>query len=71
MYGSNVIDLFLTLTFLVTVFAIFGWFASQPLKGSKRERGAFAHAHEKNRELLETGKITRQEFGNLKRGLEP
>ena len=63
-------DLLLMLAFLVAVFAAFVWFASQLLKGFKRDRGAFQQALEKSRELLATGKITPQEFETLKRGLE-
>ena len=58
------------LAFLVAVFAGFVWFASQLLKGFKRDRGAFQQALEKTRELLNTGKITVQEFETIKRGLE-
>ena len=60
----------LMLAFLVAVFAVFVWFASQLLKGFKRERGAIQQALEKSRELLTTGKITPQEFETIKRGLE-
>jgi uncharacterized membrane protein len=63
-------NLLLMLTFLVAVFAIFVWFASQLLRGFKRERGAITQALEKSRELLETGKITSREFETIKRGLE-
>jgi uncharacterized membrane protein len=63
-------DLFLMMAFLVAVFATFVWFASQLLKGFKRERGAIQQALEKSRELLATGKITSQEFETIKRGLE-
>jgi uncharacterized membrane protein len=70
MNWSHDLNLFLILAFLVAVFAIFVWFASQLLKGFKRERGANTQALEKTRELLETGKITSQEFETIKRGLE-
>ena len=64
------LDLLLMLAFLVAVFATFVWFAIQLLRGFKRERGAIAQALEKARELLETGKISTQEFETIKRGLE-
>ena len=64
MNWSHDFSLFLMLTFLVAVFAAFVWFASQLLKGFKRERGSITQALEKNRELLETGKI-------ITRGFEP
>jgi uncharacterized membrane protein len=70
MNWSNDLGLFLMLAFLVAVFAIFVWFASQVLKGFKRERGAITQALEKNRELFANGKITTQEFETIKRGLE-
>jgi uncharacterized membrane protein len=70
MNWSHDLNLFLVLTFLVAVFAIFVWFASQLLKGFKHERGAITQALEKNRELLANGKITTQEFETIKRGLE-
>ena len=63
-------DLLLMMAFLVAVFAAFVWFASQLLKGFKRERGSITQALEKSRELLATGKITSQEFETIKRGLE-
>lgn len=64
------LNLFLMLAFLLAVFAIFVWFASRLLKGFKRERGAITQALEKTRELLDTGKITTQEFETITRGLE-
>ena len=64
------LNLVLMLTFLVAVFAIFVWFASQLLKSSRRERGASTQALEKTRELLATGKITTQDFETIRRGLE-
>lgn len=64
------LDLLLMLAFLVAVFAVFVWFATQLLKSSKRERGATKRALGQARELLETGKITSQEFETLQRGLE-
>jgi cell division protein FtsB len=70
MNWSNNFGLFLMLAFLVAVFAIFFWFASQLLKGFKRERGAIRQALEKNRELPASKKITIQEFETIKRGLE-
>ena len=70
MNWSHDLGLFLMLTFLVAVFAIFVWFASRLLKGSRRERGAITQALETARELPETGKITTQEFETIKRGLE-
>jgi uncharacterized membrane protein len=70
MNWSHDLSLILVLTFLVAVFAVFVWFASQLLKGLNRERGASTQALEKTRELLETGKITSQEFETIKRGLE-
>lgn len=70
MNWSQNLNLFLMLAFLVAVFAAFVWFASQLLKGFNRERGAITQALEKSRELLETGKITSQEFETIKRGLE-
>ena len=70
MNWSHDFSLFLMLTFLVAVFAIFVWFASRLPKGSRRERGASMQALETARELLEAGKITAQEFETLKRGLE-
>jgi len=70
MNWSQNLDLFLMLAFLVSVFAIFVWFASRLLRGFKRERGTIKQALEKIHELLETGKITSQEFETLKWGLE-
>lgn len=70
MNWSHDLSLFLILAFLAAVFAVFVWFASQLLKAFKRESGANTQALEKTRELLETGKITSQEFETFKRGLE-
>ena len=67
---SNDLGLFLMLTFLLVVFAVFVWFASRLLKGFKREGGAITQALEKTRELLDSGKITAQVFETIKRGLE-
>lgn len=64
------VDLLLMLAFLVAVFAVFVWFATQLLKSSRRERGASKRALEQAHELLETGKISAQEFETLQRGLE-